>query len=79
MRQSTVKKEKEASSPGEQFDRLLKEEIQSTRTSWTDFRRAWKKDRRFYGWGRDDKEREKRFRGFLKELGERKRLRSLSH
>lgn len=79
MRQSTVKKEKEVSSPGEQFDRLLKEEIKSTRTSWTEFRRAWKKDRRFYGWGRDDKERETRFRGFLKELGERKCLRSLSH
>jgi hypothetical protein len=38
--------------------------------SWTDFRRQWKKDRRFYGWGRDDREREKRFREFLKELGE---------
>jgi len=63
--------EKEASSPGELFDRLLKEEVTSTRASWTDFRRAWKKDRRFYGWGRDDKEREKRFKGFLKELGER--------
>jgi len=44
--------------------------VKSTRTSWSDFRRQWKKDRRFYGWGRDDREREKRFREFLKELGE---------
>jgi FF domain len=44
--------------------------VKSTRVSWSDFRRQWKKDRRFYGWGRDDREREKRFRAFLKELGE---------
>jgi hypothetical protein len=52
------------------FDRLLREDVTSTRTSWTDWRRKWKKDRRFYGWGRDDREREKRFREWLKELGE---------
>lgn len=71
IRQSTVKQEKEALSPKEEYERLLKDEVQSTRASWTDFRRAWKKDRRFYGWGRDDREREKAFRDFLKELSER--------
>ena len=72
LRQSQVKKEKVAANPKEEFERLLKDEVKSTRTSWTDFRRTWKKDRRFYGWGRDDREREKRFRDYLKELGERK-------
>jgi FF domain len=68
LRASRVKKGKE--DPKEEFDQLLTVEVKSTRTSWTDFRRQWKKDRRFYGWGRDDREREKRFREFLKELGE---------
>ena len=57
--------------PKSDFEKLLREEVTSTRTSWTEWRRAWKKDRRFYGWGRDDREREKRFREWLKELGER--------
>lgn len=70
MRQSHVKKDKAATSPKEEFDKLLKDEVKSTRTSWTEWRRQWRKDRRFYGWGKDDREREKRFRGFLKELGE---------
>lgn len=68
LRASRVKKEKE--DPKEEFEKLLTTEVKSTRITWTDFRRQWKKDRRFYGWGRDDREREKRFRGFLKELGE---------
>jgi hypothetical protein len=68
LRASRVKKEKEDLKA--EFDQLLTAEVKSTRTSWTDFRRQWKKDRRFYGWGRDDREREKRFREFLKELGE---------
>ncbi|KAI0268205.1 Hsp90 protein-domain-containing protein [Gloeopeniophorella convolvens] len=71
LRASRVKKEKE--DPKEEFEQLLSVEVKSTRVSWTDFRRQWKKDRRFYGWGRDDREREKRFREFLKELGEKKR------
>ncbi|PPQ69873.1 hypothetical protein CVT24_003208 [Panaeolus cyanescens] len=73
LRQSAVKKEKETSDPKQEFEKLLKEEVKSTRTSWTDFRRQWKKDRRFYGWGRDEREREKRFRDYLKELGEEKK------
>ncbi|KAG6332715.1 hypothetical protein ID866_6376 [Astraeus odoratus] len=73
LRQQNVDKEKAAANPKDEFDRLLTEEVKSTRTSWSDFRRTWKKDRRFYGWGRDDREREKRFKEFLRELGERKR------
>jgi hypothetical protein len=72
LRQSNVKKEKEIANPKDAFDGLLKEEVTSTRTSWSDFKRMWKKDRRFYGWGRDDREREKRFREFIKDLGESK-------
>ncbi|KAI0952204.1 hypothetical protein AcW1_004367 [Taiwanofungus camphoratus] len=74
LRQSQVKKDKEAANPKEEFNRLLRDEVKSTRTSWTEWRRQWKKDRRFYGWGRDDKEREKRFREYLKEVGEKKRV-----
>lgn len=71
VRKTNVKKEAEAANPKESFEHLLKTEVTSTRASWTDFRRSWKKDRRFFGWGRDDREREKRFREYLKDLGER--------
>ncbi|KIK97857.1 hypothetical protein PAXRUDRAFT_824485 [Paxillus rubicundulus Ve08.2h10] len=73
LREQNVKKEKAEANPKEEFERLLREEVKSTRTAWHDFRRAWKKDRRFYGWGRDDREREKSFKDHLKELGEKKR------
>ncbi|KAH8105966.1 hypothetical protein BXZ70DRAFT_998118 [Cristinia sonorae] len=73
LRQSQVKKEKSMLTPKEEFERLLVDEVKSTRASWTEWRRQWKKDRRFYSWGRDDREREKRFREYLKELGEKKR------
>ncbi|KAI0702847.1 hypothetical protein BC835DRAFT_1426595 [Cytidiella melzeri] len=74
LRQSQVKKVKEALSSKDEYDKLLNDEVKSTRASWTEFRRQWKKDRRFYGWGKDDREREKRFRDHLKELGEKKRI-----
>ncbi|KIY71447.1 HSP90-domain-containing protein [Cylindrobasidium torrendii FP15055 ss-10] len=74
LRASNVNKEKEAVDPSAEFEKLLTTEVKSTRTSWTEFRRQWKKDRRFYGWGRDEREREKRFREYLKQLGEKKRL-----
>ncbi|KAG2056445.1 HSP90-domain-containing protein [Suillus hirtellus] len=74
LRQQNVKKEKAEANPKEEYERLLGQEVKSTRTSWSDFRRTWKKDRRFYGWGRDDREREKRFKEYLKELGEKKRI-----
>ena len=70
LRQAAVKKEKDASNPKEEFDRLLREEVKSTRTTWNEFRREWKKERRFWGWGRDDREREKRFKEYIKELRE---------
>lgn len=80
LRESKVKIEKETSDPRQDFERLLKDEVKSTRTSWTEWRRQWKKDRRFYSWGRDDREREKRFRDYLKELGERESVNlSTSH
>ncbi|TDL13252.1 hypothetical protein BD410DRAFT_735577 [Rickenella mellea] len=63
----------ESADPKEEFERLLRDEVKSTRTVWSDWRKTWKKDRRFYGWGRDDREREKRFREWIKELGEQKR------
>lgn len=70
LRQESVKKERLQANPKEEFDSLLYEEVKSTRTVWIDFRRTWRKDRRFYGWGRDEREREKRFKDYLKELGE---------
>ncbi|TFK28756.1 HSP90-domain-containing protein [Coprinopsis marcescibilis] len=73
LRDSVVKKDKAEANPKDEFDRLLMEEVKSTRASWTDFRRTWKKDRRFYGWGRDEREREKAFRDYLKQLGEKKK------
>ncbi|WWD17407.1 hypothetical protein CI109_101848 [Kwoniella shandongensis] len=59
--------------PERDYKALLREEVTSTRTRWDDFRRKWKKDRRFYGFGRDDHQREKVFKTHLRELGERKR------
>ncbi|KAH7914371.1 Hsp90 protein-domain-containing protein [Hygrophoropsis aurantiaca] len=73
LRQNNVKKEKQEANPKDEFDHLLNQEVKSTRTSWSEFRRTWKKDRRFWGWGRDDREREKRFKEYLRELGEKKR------
>ncbi|CAE6370728.1 unnamed protein product [Rhizoctonia solani] len=67
-------KTKEATTtPEAAYESLLRTEVKSTRTQWDEFRRKWKKDRRFYGYGRDDKEREKKFRAWLVDLGETKR------
>ncbi|KAG9125486.1 hypothetical protein FRC07_007417 [Ceratobasidium sp. 392] len=67
-------KTKEATAtPESAYEGLLQTEVKSTRTSWDDFRRKWRKDRRFYGFGKDDKERERKFRAWLVELGEVKR------
>ncbi|CAO1614524.1 unnamed protein product [Sympodiomycopsis kandeliae] len=59
--------------PSDAYRKLLESEIKSTRARFDDFRRDFKKDRRFYGFGRDDREREKIFKTFLRELGEQKR------
>ncbi|CAO1633254.1 unnamed protein product [Jaminaea pallidilutea] len=55
------------------YQQLLRENVKSTRTRFDDFRRDFKKDRRFFGFGRDDREREKVFKTYLRELGEEKR------
>lgn len=62
-------KERKAN-PEKDYKALLREDVTSTRTRWDEWRRKWKKDRRFYGFGRDDREREKLFKQHLKELGE---------
>lgn len=59
--------------PEKDYRALMREEVTSTRTRFDDFRRKFKKDRRFWAFGRDDREREKAFKVHLRELGERKR------
>ncbi|WVW83765.1 hypothetical protein I302_105786 [Kwoniella bestiolae CBS 10118] len=65
--------DKKKADPEREYRALLREEVTSTRTRWDDFRKKWKKDRKFYGYGRDDRDREKVFKAHLRELGERKR------
>lgn len=69
--QHVLSKEEEKQRARETYDALLKEDVKSTRTTWDEFRRKWKKDRRFFGFGRDEREREKVFKAWLKDLGER--------
>lgn len=57
--------------PEKEYKALLDKEVTSTRTRWDDFRKKWKKDRRFYAFGRDDHQREKVFKQHLRDLGER--------
>ncbi|KAG8773746.1 hypothetical protein FRB91_008223 [Serendipita sp. 411] len=71
-RQAKVE-DKAEKTPLEAFQELLRTTVTSTRTTYTQFRQQVKKDRRFYSFGRDEKDREKAFRAFLKELGEEKR------
>ena len=52
----------------EAYSRLLPDEVTSTRATWHEFRRKWKKDRRFFGWA-GDRERERVFREWVKDLG----------
>ena len=56
--------------PGQAFRQLLVSTVTSTRAHWDDWRREHKKDAAFRDYGRDDREREKAFRSWLKELGE---------
>ena len=75
-------------SPMDAYRDLLRATVTSTRMTYTQFRQQVKKDRRFYSYGRDEKERERMFRwviisfletfsrersSYLKELGEEKR------
>jgi hypothetical protein len=55
------------------FQELLRTTATSTRLIWDEWRKAHRKDRRFFEYGRDDREREKAFRSWLRELGEKKR------
>ena len=59
--------------PERDYRALLREVVTSTRTRWDDFKKQSKKDRRYYSFGRDDRDREKLFKNHLRELGERKR------
>ncbi|KAH8915141.1 hypothetical protein BT69DRAFT_1252051 [Atractiella rhizophila] len=71
-----AKKEKEKAAkvdPAQAYRNLLIETVSSTRTHWEDFKRDHKRDSRFREYGRDDREREKVFKSWLRELGERKR------
>lgn len=74
LRQRRAEKQVTAKlSPPEAYRSLLIEAVTSTRTHWEEFRTKYKKDPRFRNFGRDDREREKTFKSWLKELGERKR------
>lgn len=64
-------KETKKADPEREYKALLRENVTSTRTRWDEWRKKWKKDRRFYSFGRDDREREKGFKQHLVELGER--------
>ncbi|CEH14239.1 Transcription factor CA150 [Ceraceosorus bombacis] len=57
----------------ETYRALLQSSVTSTRTKWEDFRKKHKKERSFFAFGRNDAEREKEFKKWLRELGERKR------
>ncbi|KZV91760.1 hypothetical protein EXIGLDRAFT_719060 [Exidia glandulosa HHB12029] len=59
--------------PEESFTALLERTCTSTRTSYTEWRRTVKKERAFLDFGRSERERENKFRAWLKVLGERKR------
>ncbi|KAL9934874.1 hypothetical protein V8E36_005950 [Tilletia maclaganii] len=59
--------------PLQGYRELLEAEVKSTRTRWPDFLAAHKRDRRFLSYGRSDRERERAFKDWLVELGERKR------
>lgn len=66
----SAKKSTVSVDPAISYRELLRSEVTSTRTRFEDFRKTHKKDRRFFGFGRDDKEREKVFKSWLRELGE---------
>lgn len=64
---------KQSQTPLEAYQSLLSSTVTSTRTTYTQFRNQVKKDRRFFSFGRDEREREGVFRSFLKDLGEKKK------
>ncbi|KAM0787358.1 hypothetical protein ACM66B_003444 [Microbotryomycetes sp. NB124-2] len=56
---------------------LLKQHVTSTRTHFSDFKRAHAKDPRFRDFGKTEGEKEKVFRQWLRELGEHKRAQAI--
>lgn len=62
-----------SSQPLTAFRALLLTTVTSTRTHFSDFKRAHAKDPRYREFGKTEGEREKVFKGWLRELGERKR------
>lgn len=61
----------ESTDPLSAFKKLLKDNI-TRKIYWDDFRRKHKKDRRFEGFGKTDKEREKVFREYMRDFEARK-------
>lgn len=61
-----------SASAEQRYLNLLKEEVRSTRTKYSDFKHAFSRDSRFSNF-KSDAEREKHFRKHLVELGEQKR------
>ncbi|KAM0752098.1 hypothetical protein T439DRAFT_379217 [Meredithblackwellia eburnea MCA 4105] len=59
--------------PLEAYRALLSSVVTSTRTHFSDFKKAHGKDPRFREFGKTEGEKEKVFKGFLRELGEKKR------
>ncbi|CAD6581997.1 MAG: hypothetical protein CYPHOPRED_001762 [Cyphobasidiales sp. Tagirdzhanova-0007] len=76
IREKRAKKRNEGETkvnPATAYRALLVAEVTSTRTHWEDFRKKFKRDSRFRDYGRDDREKEKGFRNWLRDLGEIKR------
>lgn len=67
---STTTKTEDDSSTLTSYKSFLRAVVTSTRTTFTEFKRIYRKDRRFYSFGRDERERERVFREWLRELGE---------
>ncbi|KAK4055973.1 hypothetical protein OIO90_002966 [Microbotryomycetes sp. JL221] len=56
---------------------LLKQHVTSTRTHFSDFKKAHQKDPRFKNFGKTEGDKEKVFRQWLRELGEHKRAQAI--
>lgn len=55
------------------YRQLLATVVTSTRTHFSDFKRSHQKDQRYRDFGKTEGDREKEFKRYLRELGERKR------
>lgn len=59
--------------PLEAYRALLSSTVTSTRTHFSDFKKAHGKDARFREFGKNEGEKEKEFKKYLRDLGEKKR------